>query len=185
MELFKSIPDFPMYSVSNLGNVRSERSGKLLKPETLKKMPYKRVTFSANGKSARYFVHRLAADAFIPNIEGKPLVNHIDNDPTNNEVSNLEWVTHSENMKHCVKEGRSTYSMAACATAESKRLKRETELTERLGSIFVSINVGKKSTVTFKCTNCLEEYTVRIDSPVIKRQNPMCRSCAYTERAKK
>lgn len=183
MEIFKTISGLPEYSVSDEGNVRSNRTGRILKPETLKKMGYKRVTLSVNGETTRVFIHRLVAQEFIPNTGNKSYVNHIDNDPSNNKVTNLEWVTHSENMKHCAKEGRGTSSIAAYATAKSKRDKREAEFKERLGSTFVSINVGKKSTVTFLCTKCKEEYTVRIDSPVLKRNNPMCRQCAYTERA--
>lgn len=184
METFITIPDFPEYSVSDKGNVRSNRSGRILKLDTQTKLPYKRVTFSVNGKTTRKPVHRLVAEAFIPNPMNKPFVNHIDNDPSNNHVSNLEWVTHSENMIHCCSQGRGSTSAGALGTAKSKRAKREVQLKETLGSLFVSINVSSKSTVTFKCSKCSQEYTVRIDSPVLLRTNPMCRTCAYTERSK-
>ena len=51
-------------------------------------------------------IHRLVADAFIPNPLNKPCVNHIDCNPSNNNVSNLEWVTYSENQIHANKMGR-------------------------------------------------------------------------------
>lgn len=65
---------------------------------------YRRVTIYiiVNGKfkSREFLVHRLVADAFIPNPENKPTVNHIDGNKSNNTVSNLEWATQSENNKH-------------------------------------------------------------------------------------
>jgi len=51
-------------------------------------------------------VHRLVARYFIPNPLNKPCINHIDNDTQNNNVNNLEWVTHKENTAHTIKQGR-------------------------------------------------------------------------------
>lgn len=59
----------------------------------------------SNNKSKRFLVHRLVADAFILNPQKHPLINHIDGNPMNNTVSNLEWCTYSENMKHAYKTG--------------------------------------------------------------------------------
>jgi len=67
---------------------------------------HSRVTLSKQHIVNRFFVHRLVAEAFIPNLDNKPHINHLDNDPTNNLVSNIEWVTHSENMLHAQKQGR-------------------------------------------------------------------------------
>lgn len=52
-----------------------------------------------------YLVHRLKAIVFIPNIENKEQVNHIDGNKSNNDLSNLEWVTRSENMRHAYRIG--------------------------------------------------------------------------------
>ena len=66
---------------------------------------YRRVTLYDHGKSKHYPVHRLVAEAFIPNPENKPTINHIDGDKNNNHVSNLEWSTRSENSKHAYDNG--------------------------------------------------------------------------------
>jgi hypothetical protein len=61
---------------------------------------YKIVNLKVDGKQHNHLVHRLVAASFVPNPENKKFVNHIDGNKLNNEVSNLEWCTRSENMKH-------------------------------------------------------------------------------------
>lgn len=60
-------------------------------------------TFKIDGKNIR--VHRAVAEAFIPRVEGKPDVNHVDGNKTNNHVSNLEWCTRGENAIHALRNG--------------------------------------------------------------------------------
>jgi hypothetical protein len=69
------------------------------------KAGYLRVELWDKGRGKKHSIHRLLAEAFIPNPEGKPQVNHIDGDKTNNALSNLEWVTQSENQKHAYEAG--------------------------------------------------------------------------------
>lgn len=56
-------------------------------------------------KDSTVYVHRLLGFAFIPNPDNKPLINHKDCDKLNNNLENLEWVTHSENMRHAYRAG--------------------------------------------------------------------------------
>lgn len=104
-EVWKSIKGYEgLYEVSNLGKVRSTQ--KTLKPtEHNGKQSYLYVTLSKNGVTHKFFVHRLVADAFIVNPENKKQVNHIDGNPQNNHVGNLEWVTNAENTLHAYKIG--------------------------------------------------------------------------------
>lgn len=66
---------------------------------------YAQVTLITNGIQSQHLVHRLVAETFLDKLVGKTEVNHIDGDKKNNHVSNLEWVTGSENMKHAVANG--------------------------------------------------------------------------------
>jgi hypothetical protein len=88
MEQWKTIPDFPMYKVSNLGRVRRYR---LLDPCTNE---YRYVSLCVNSKKTNRYVHRLVAEAFLPNPDKKKKVVHIDGDRNNNRVENLRWVSH-------------------------------------------------------------------------------------------
>lgn len=95
MEEWRKIEEFPRYSVSNKGNIRDDRTGKIRKT-TISNVGYPIV--SING-SAR-LVHRLECAAFIPNPDNKPTVNHKDGNRSNNDLNNLEWATYHENNIH-------------------------------------------------------------------------------------
>lgn len=82
------------YEVSSIGRVR-RKDGEILNPG-IHNRGYRRVNFK--GKS--WFIHRLVAQAFIPNPEEKPQVNHINGVRDDNRAENLEWVTCQENLRH-------------------------------------------------------------------------------------
>lgn len=115
-EIFKDIVGYEgLYQISNLGSVLSlpKGDGNGYKPRILKydikthsHTNYARITLSKEGKTKRFQVHRLVAQAFIPNPDAKPFVNHIDNNGLNNTVTNLEWCDQTENMKHSSSQGR-------------------------------------------------------------------------------
>lgn len=93
------------YFVSNRGEVWSIRNNRLL---TLKRTPagYLRIALSVKGRRQDVCVHRLVAEAFIPNPEGKPTVNHINEVKDDNRVENLEWATFSEQNTHGTRTAR-------------------------------------------------------------------------------
>ena len=92
-EIWKDIKGFEgHYQVSNFGRVKSIKFGKerILRPGKNKK-GYLRVGISKNGESKTYSVHRLVAQAFIPNLNNLPQINHKNEDKTDNRVENLEF----------------------------------------------------------------------------------------------
>ncbi|AIK68578.1 HNH endonuclease [Lactococcus phage phi15] len=99
VETFVKIDGFEKYEVSNLGRVRNIESGRTLKP-ILNHNGYLKYNLYRHDKRKYLYLHRILATAFIDNPEGKPCVNHIDENKLNNDLSNLEWCTERENNIH-------------------------------------------------------------------------------------
>ena len=99
-EIWKDIECFEgLYQVSNLGRVKRVATGRVLKG-CKDRGGYLLVGLYKQGSASKKLIHRLVAQAFIPNPEHKSEINHIDENKTNNMVSNLEWMTAKENSNH-------------------------------------------------------------------------------------
>ena len=97
MEIFKTIKGYPLYTISTEGRIQKKSNGKFLTPSK-KPNGYMSINlFMADGRRKKELVHRLVALTFIDNPNHLPQVNHIDRVRDNNRLSNLEWVTASEN----------------------------------------------------------------------------------------
>ena len=88
-----------LYQIDENGNVYSFYKNRFLKPAPTS-WGYLTVELFKNGKGKTHKIHRMVAEAFIPNIDNKPLINHKDGNKQNNHFKNLEWCTYSENLKH-------------------------------------------------------------------------------------
>ena len=108
-EIWKDIPGYKGYQISNFGNVRSlPRNTNNQYNKGLIKKPnihhgYCRMQLISDGVKKWFFVHRLVAEEFIPNPNNLPQVNHIDGNKQNNNVNNLEWCSSQENINHALK----------------------------------------------------------------------------------
>ena len=138
MEKWKEVSDNSNYLVSNTGKVRRQGSDKnhLFRD----KNGYSVVDLYNKGDRRTRRVHRLVAEAFIPNPDNKPEINHKDGDKHNNNVSNLEWVTTKENCQHAWKSGLSTpsYGMSGKSNPNGGRKKRPIRIVET-GEVFSSL----------------------------------------------
>lgn len=103
-EIWKSIDGCVKYEVSNMGNIRNAKTKRLRKLGW--KHGYRRINlWCDDGKERHFAVHRLVAQAFIPNPEGKETVNHINAIRHDNRVENLEWMTNAENIQYAIDLG--------------------------------------------------------------------------------
>lgn len=106
-EIWKDIEGYEgLYQVSNLGRVRSlnfrgnTHKQSLLKQSIKKKNGYAQVTLCKNGKQKIYLVHQLVALMFLDNTNNYPIINHKDENKTNNNVNNLEWCSYKYNSNY-------------------------------------------------------------------------------------
>lgn len=99
MEEWRMIKDFPMYEVSNFGNVRNTKNHKRIFQRS-HTAGYKQVVLYRKGKSNYRYIHRLVAQAFIDNPENLQFINHKDECKSNNNVNNLEWCTPKYNANY-------------------------------------------------------------------------------------
>lgn len=116
-EVWKDIEGYEgLYQVSNMGRVKSleryvnfknymKRVSERILVVSENRGGYLQVNLCKDGKAKGMRIHRIVAETFIPNHEGKRTVNHIDGNKKNNAVDNLEWATHKENLVHAYETG--------------------------------------------------------------------------------
>lgn len=152
-EIWKDIEGFNgKFAISNKGRVLSKArdvsncTGTIHKKDYILKQrtDYKGYMRIDLGNKKMLAVHRLVAKAFIPNPEGKPQVNHIDGDKTNNNVENLEWCTNQENQLHAVRMGLNDHSKYDSGKPKRKVLQIDMKTNEVI-KIFNSISEAAKA----------------------------------------
>jgi len=196
-EIWKAIKGYEgTYEVSNTGKVRTlkPRTQKHLGPKVLKlqtytvsQTQYNKIELS--NPSKKFLVHRLVAEAFLPHIEGKDLVNHKDNNGLSNNISNLEWCTQSENLIHAQKQGRlhNAQSKGGKTTTKRAQLTAYNNAQALVGDTinsWTAISYAGKSTTGKEILNCKCTCGYEQVIPALrfsKGQATNCRKCAKTK----
>ena len=133
MEIWRDIEGFDGYQISNEGRVRSFKRGKekILKAQINK--GYLQLELRKNGVRKKEFIHRLVAQAFIPNPQNLPEVNHKDENKTNNCVENLEWCDRKYNVNY--------------GTGVQRRAKKQSKCVDQIDAVTGEIVHKWKSTL--------------------------------------
>lgn len=163
----EAINGFSNYEVSSLGNVRNKVKDFTLKRTIDKSTGYMVVNILGDdGKRYVKCVHRLVAEAFIPNPDNKRVVNHINCNKTDNRVENLEWATDSENMKHAFANGlcENTRSAAYNQVKHLQAMPKTDRQRESARENIVKINKRPKT------QRQLETARNNINSPVCRER---------------
>lgn len=141
------------YQVSSDGRVRNARTMQELTLNRLTKCGYRKAALWKDGKSHEKRIHRLVAEAFIPKVEGKRTVNHVDGDKLNNAVSNLEWSDRKEQLQHAYDLGLKK-PMKGSANSQSKLTPQQVEEIRRSyvphSKEFGSVALGRKYGVSHR-----------------------------------
>lgn len=189
-EIFKPVSMYEgLYEVSNLGNVISLPKGdgngnrtRLLKADYSSK--YLRVTLCKEGITKRFLIHRMVAKEFITNPENKPFVNHKDLNKFNNSVTNLEWVTASENIKHAYENEVMTGVQASAKVRKANAfINNANKGIELYGHNFIRVYpvyTYKDSNtarwyIEYHCENCSTILNLRTDNR--RLGDKMCKPC--------
>lgn len=139
MEIWKNIESFEQYSVSDFGNVRNNITGRILKPRK-HTSGYSRVILCKNKKHYDRYIHRLVAQAFIPNPNNLPEINHRDEDKLNNCVENLEW---------CDRAYQVNYGTFKKRMIETQRISSKQSKSVKCietGNIYISLHHAERET---------------------------------------
>lgn len=161
------------YQVSNIGNARSlnfMRTGRMQNlSSSIKRDGYAHVTLTKDGKHKTYLLHRLIAEAFIPNPENKPCIDHINTIRNDNRVENLRWCTYSENIRNPISYERyKQYAKIRCL-GKKQSLEVRQRQSERSKGILNNF-YGKKHTEAtiqrLKEYKSSEEYLRKVCKPV-------------------
>lgn len=186
------------YEVSNTGKVRSlvnryKSKGIFELKQTVNKKGYCALDL-AKPHLKKCLVHRIVAEAFLDKPEGCNIVNHIDNNPSNNNVTNLEWTTYSGNLQHAQNQGRLFEAQSKGGKAQGMQATKALmdETANMIGKTYGSWTVSGLGTITkygnanrpkLKCV-CACGDTYEVDKILLQKgSSTKCRPCVAKDRS--
>lgn len=163
IEEWRTIEGYEDYQVSNLGRVKSSKykTEKILTPNKNKiKGGYLYVTLCKGGRKQSFQIHRLVAKAFMPNSYDFILeINHIDRNPENNSIDNLEWCNRQKNVEHSQNKTVNQYDISGNYIQSFESTKLAGETTGVDPSAISKVCLGKRKTAGgFKWSYILEGH---------------------------
>jgi hypothetical protein len=176
-KLYKILPDFPNYAVTEDGEVLNVKTGKIISQFLCGIPPYYSVNFTINGKSKQQRVHRVVAMAWLVNDdpENKIQVNHKDGNKLNNHVDNLEWCTPSQNQQHAISTElkNSSYKMQNASLTEAQahsicQLLMDGWTTK---DVAVKFEIPRSTVLKIRCGDVYKDIRSLYDIPTNKKYN--------------
>ena len=158
VEKWVNIENHPSYFISNFGRVFSKKSNKVMKNRVVSKNGYQQITLD----NSQLLVHRLVAQAFIPNPNNLPCVNHKDENPGNNDFRNLEWCTYKYNSNYGTNPSRHSKKMLDRYNNDpdwkSDCIKRLAEIQKKKRKRVVQLDKFNNYLKTYESSYATEKY---------------------------
>lgn len=153
-EIWKDVPGYEgFYKISSKGRLYSIKKNKILKPYT-NKQGYRCIGLQHDNNIYYTSIHRLVAKAFIPNPDNLPQVNHKDENPSNNNVDNLEWCTSQYNINY----GNRNNKISAKAQPVSQYTKDHVFIAEYPSIPYIAKHFNYDYSFLYKCCKGVRKY---------------------------